>query len=106
MSVRHEGDGSPEQILAKAREEFKKHPPINAMIVAWYSRNDNGTGTMRYLHTEVDGPHLTALLSDLDFENHIARRSMFGRYAVDAVYPMKDEPIEREVFFETEKSDV
>jgi hypothetical protein len=86
------GDGSPETILEKAAVAFKKHPPINAMIVAWYSQNEKGSGTLRYLLTDAGGGHMTALLSDMAFENHIARRGIFGKETVasiDEVYPAK-----------------
>lgn len=83
-------DGNPEQILAKAIEEIQKFPPTNAMVIAWYSQSQDGSGIMRYLHSSADGPSLTALTSDLAFELHISRRSIFGRNpAVDVVYPIQ-----------------
>ena len=89
------GDGSPSEILKKAEEEMLgKHPPVNAMIIGWYSTNEKGSITMRYLHWEIGGSDLTALLSDLAFENHILRRSIFGNTPdVYEVYPAesKDE---------------
>ena len=86
------GDGAPLEILEKAAIAFKEHPPINAMIVAWYSKNEKGSGTLRYLLTDAGGSQMTALLSDMTFENHIARREIFGkeRIAVDEVYPVKE----------------
>jgi hypothetical protein len=83
-------DGSPEEIFRRASEAMKgDHPLCGTLVVAWYSRNEKGSGTLRYLHTTDDGAHLTALLSDLSFENHIARRSIFGNgnTKVDEVYP-------------------
>lgn len=87
------GDGAPEEILQKALEAIKgDHPPNGAMVVAWYSFNKDGDGTMRYLFSAADGGHLTALLSDLAFENHISRRSIFGDHRekqIDVVYPAR-----------------
>jgi hypothetical protein len=86
------GDGSPEEIFQKALETMKgDHPVEGALVVAWYSRNEDGSGTLRYLHTGSDGRNLTALLSDLTFEFHISRRSIFGddRAKVDVVYPVR-----------------
>lgn len=97
-------DGTPEEILRKALEDIEKYPPVNAMLICWYSKNENGSGIMRYLHSTADGPDMTALLSDMTFENHISKRSMFGRYAIDVVYPAKDEPIERQVFSKPEEN--
>jgi hypothetical protein len=86
-----DGDGSPTQILRKTLKEFKRHPPIGPMVIAWYSKNDVGSVTMRYLHAGGDGGHLTALLSDLAFENHVSRRSIFGKYPekCDEVYSVR-----------------
>lgn len=85
------GDGSPEEIFRKASEAIKSDRPVHGtLVVAWYSRNEGSGVTLRYLHTTADGGHLTALLSDLTFENHISRRSIFGddRTKVDVVYPI------------------
>lgn len=89
------GNGTPEQILALALEEIKKYPPVNAMVIAWYSKKENGTGVMRYLHSTADGGHMTSLISDLAFENHISRRSIYGKYEVDVTHPAESEPIAR-----------
>ena|ERR1035438_3285513 len=83
------GDGTPYEILRKALKLMKgKYPPVNAMIVAWYSQNERGSGTMTYLFTANGGERLTALLSDLTFENHISRRDIYGKnHVADEVYP-------------------
>lgn len=84
------GDGTPEEILRKAIEEIKKrYPPLNAMIIAWYSENEKGNRIIRYLFSNSHGPDLTALISDLAFENHISRRSIFGNPDVYEVYQMQ-----------------
>lgn len=86
------GDGSPDEIFRKALEAIgSDHPVHGSLVVAWHSVNESGSGTLRYLHTDTDGRNLTALLSDLAFENHISRRSIFGNgnAKVDEVYPIR-----------------
>lgn len=85
-------DGSPDEIFRKALEAIEgDHPVHGALIVAWHSVNESGSGTLRYLHTDNDGRNLTALLSDITFENHISKRSIFGNgnAKVDEVYPIR-----------------
>jgi hypothetical protein len=84
-------DGTPEQVLLKALSDIKeKHPVDGELIVCWYSNNDHGEQTLRYYYATSEnrdsGKSMTALLSDMDFEYHINRRSIFGRQKTDVVY--------------------
>jgi hypothetical protein len=83
------GDGTPVEILQKALVEIGKHPPVNGMVIAWYSTNKDNEGTLRYLWTHAGGrtEGLVALLSDIAFEDHLSRRAIFGRYQPDVIYP-------------------
>lgn len=92
------GDGSPDEIFRKASAAMESdHPVCGTLVVAWYSRNESGAVTLRYLLTSEDGARYTALLSDLSFENHISRRYIFGNglAKIDEVYVPNEERLLR-----------